>query len=99
MRSTIVFFFTSSRTLTTPSLTLVIVLVHVSWTYHFVPRMVAALYWPRVRNLPLPSPQSLRVLGFLAAALAFLPAFLQSSFSVSVSVVMPPDWLSLKMPS
>jgi lysylphosphatidylglycerol synthetase-like protein (DUF2156 family) len=39
-------------------------------------------------------------LGFLAAALAFLAFFGQPvSFSLSVSVVIPPDWLSLKMPS
>ena len=40
--------------------------MQVSWTSHLVPRIVAALYWPRVRNLPLPSPQSLRVFGFVA---------------------------------
>ncbi len=82
LRSTMVFFLTSSRTLTTPCVTLVIVLVQVSVTSHLVPRTVAALYWPRVRNLPLPSPQSLRVFGFLAAALA-LPFFEQSPASRS----------------
>ena len=76
-----------------------VVVVQVSVTSHLVPRTVAALYWPRVRNLPLPSPQSLRVFGFLAAALALLAFGQPVSFSDSVSVVIPPDWLSLKMPS
>ena len=93
-----VVFLTSSRTRTTPCATLVMVLVQVSWTSHLVPRTVAALYWPRVRNSPLPSPQSLRVLALAAAALAF-PSGSPSSFSDRVSVVTPPDWLSLKMPS
>ena len=87
-----------SRTVTLPWVTLVIVLVQVSVTSHLVPRIVAALYWPSVRNLPLPSPQSLRVFGFAAAARA-CPCCSRSSFSDSVSVVMPPDWESLKMPS
>ena len=61
---------------------------------------MAALYWPFVRNRPFPSPQSLRVLGFVAAALASLrlPDGQPVSFSVSVSVVIPPDCESLKMP-
>ena len=48
---------------------MVSVLVHVSCTSHWVPRTVAALYLPEVRNAPLPEPQSLRVLTFLPAAL------------------------------
>ncbi len=87
---------TLSRTLTTPSVTLVSVPAHVSWTSHLVPRIVAALYLPVVRKLPLPLPQSLRVLGFLADARALLPQ--GASGSTSVSVVIPPDWLTLKIP-
>ena len=64
-----------------------------------MPRIVAALYWPFVRNLPFPSPQSLRVFGFLAAALAFLAAGHGASGSLSVSVVMSPDCVTLNMPS
>jgi hypothetical protein len=61
---------TLSRTETTPVATFVSVPAQLSCTSHFVPRIVAALYWPRVRNWPLPSPQSLRVFGFFAAAFA-----------------------------
>ena len=39
-----------------------------SCTSHLVPRTVAALYCPRVRNEPEPSPHSLRVFGFFLAA-------------------------------
>ena len=51
-----------------------------------------------MRNLPLPSPHSLRDFGFFAAALA-LPRFGQRNASVSVSVVTPPFWETLKFPS
>ena len=65
-----------------------------------MPRTVAALYLPLVRNLPLPSPQSLRVLGFLAAALAPCAFGQGASFSVSVSVVIAAaTGETLKMPS
>src|SRR6185503_14913319 len=67
-RRTIVFFFTWSKTDTTPFLTCVSVPAQESWTSQVVPRTVAALYWPRVRKEPEPLPQSLRVLGFFAAA-------------------------------
>ena len=89
-----------SRTVTTPSVTRVSVLVQVSCTSHVVPRTVAALYLPAVRNAPLPLPHSLRVLTFLAAALALPEGFLQPvSGSVRVSTVTPPARVSLKMPS
>src|SRR3954451_11505234 len=61
---------TLSRTLTTPLETLVSVPAHESCTSQRVPRTVAALYFPDVRKAPLPSPNSLRVLGFFAAAAA-----------------------------
>src|SRR3954451_22437789 len=48
-----------SRTLTTPRLTLVSVPSHSSCTSQIVPRTVAALYLPSVRNLPFPLPHSL----------------------------------------
>src|SRR3954471_23107815 len=91
---------TSSRTLTTPVATRVLVKRHPSCTSHLVPRTVAALYWPFVRKRPFPSPQRLRVLGLAAAALASLalPDGHPVSFSVSVSVVIPPACESLKMP-
>ena len=56
-----------------------------------MPRTVAAEYWPLVLKRPLPSPHSLRVLGFLAAADAedFLAFGQPVSFSVSVSVGQP----------
>jgi hypothetical protein len=41
-----------------------------SVTTHLVPRTVADEYLPVVRKEPLPSPHSLRVFFFLAAALA-----------------------------
>src|ERR1700754_1169720 len=92
---------TRSWTVTTPLLTRVSVLVHVSCVSHFVPRTVAALYWPRVRNEPLPSPHSLRVFFFFAAAEALF-ARGHVSFSVSASVVTglePLVWVSLNRPS
>ena len=50
-----------------------------------------------MRNLPLPSPHSLRDFGFFFwAARAFLP---QSSGSLSVSSVYAPAWVTLNMPS
>ena len=51
------FFFAKSRTVTDPRATFVSVLVQLSSTIHLVPRTVAELYEPEVRNLPLPSPQ------------------------------------------
>src|SRR6185436_19422541 len=71
---------TVSRTLTTPRTTRVKVPSQRSITTHFVPRTVAELKLPFVRNWPLPSPHSLRVFGFFAAALAVLEAFGQLSF-------------------
>ena len=70
-----VFFFTKSRTATRPRTTRVSVLVQLSWTSHLVPRTVAELYEPSVRNLPLPSPHRWRFFFFFAAALA-LPGLL-----------------------
>ena len=77
-----------SLTATTPWVTRVRVVVQVSWTSQVVPRTVAALYWPLVRNLPLPLPQSLRDFGFFWAALAvLLRAFGQPvSFSLSAQL-------------
>ena len=98
LRTTIVFFLTLSRTLTLPCVTRVSVSAHESWTSHFVPRTVAALYLPLVRNLPLPSPQSLRVLGFLAAARAFRASGRRELLGQRQRVI-PPDWETLKMPS
>ena len=64
-----------------------------------MPRTVAALYWPRVRKLPDPSPHSLRVFGFFfAASAAALPEG-HESVSVSRSSVIPPPSLTWKMPS
>ena len=60
-RTMIVFFFTWSKTDTTPLVTLVSVPEQESWTSQVVPRTVAALYWPRVRKEPEPLPHSLRV--------------------------------------
>ena len=87
--------------MTTPLLTRVSVVVQVSCVSHFVPRTVAALYWPRVRNDPLPSPHSLRDFFFLAAAAALLPRGHESA-SVSASVVTglePLVCVSLNSPS
>src|SRR5262249_8214893 len=81
-----------ARTLTTPWVTRVSVPEQLSWTNHLVPRMVAALYLPVVRNEPLPVPQSLRVFGFLAAAWADLLRGQAASCSVSVRLVIPPTW-------
>jgi len=78
--------------------TRVVVESHRSVTSHLVPRTVAALYLPLVRNRPLPSPHSRRVFAF-AAALARRG---QLSGSVNVSVVSgrePPVWLILNTPS
>ncbi len=69
-------------------------------TTHRVPRTVAELNSPLVRNLPLPSPHSLRVFGFAADDDAFLP-FGQLSFgpaSVSSVIGSEPVWPTLKMP-
>ena len=71
-------------------------------TTHLVPRTVAELNWPRVRNLPLPSPQSLRVLGFFWAVLALLAragSGLGPASASSVIGLAPRVWLILKMPS
>ena len=89
-------FSTLSRTVTAPWVTRVSVPEHESCTSHLVPRTVAALYLPEVRNLPLPSPHSLRVLGLAAAELAFLHG---ASVSTSLRSVTPPFCESLKMPS
>src|SRR3954471_11480593 len=78
---------TKSRTATRPCTTRVSVVAQVSWTSHLVPRTVAELKEPLVRNLPLPSPHSRRFFFFFLATLA-LPAALQLSFSTSVSVVI-----------
>src|SRR5262249_8746218 len=58
---------TKSLTVTTPLTTRVSVPSQRSMISHLVPRTVAELNWPRVRNCPAPSPHSLRVLGFFAA--------------------------------
>ncbi len=97
-RTITVFFFTKSRTETRPRTTRVSVEAQRSSTSHLVPTTVAALCLPLVRNLPLPSPQSRRVL--LAAAMA-RPAFGQLSASTSVSVVSgraPLPWVRRNMP-
>ncbi len=90
-----------SLTATTPWVTRVRVVVQLSWTSHLVPRTVAALYWPRVRNLPLPSPQSLRDLGFLdwaALARVFFAGLQPVSFSLRRSSVTSPTLWIVKMP-
>src|SRR5262245_23009642 len=95
------FFLKKSLTVTERFLTFVVVVVHVSVTSHFVPRTVAELNRPVVRNFPLPSPHRRRFFGFAAALLAFLD-FGQLSCWVRVSVVsgfFPFGWLILKMPS
>ena len=93
-------FLTLSRTVTTPSVTRVSVLVQVSCTSHVVPRTVAALYLPAVRNAPLPLPHSLRVFDLLGGGARLPEGFLQPvSGSVSVRSVSPPARVSLKMPS
>src|SRR3954468_64598 len=58
---------------------------------HFVPRTVAALYFPAVRNAPFPSPQRRRFRGFFAAAVALCAFGHAASASTSLSVVMPRD--------
>ena len=82
-----------------PCVTRVSVPAHESWTSHFVPRTVAALYLPVVRNAPLPSPHSLRVFGFFAAALARPSSGSGASCSTSVRLVIPRDCVTLKIPS
>jgi len=92
-----------SRTSTDPCVTRVIVPRHVSVTTHLVPRTVAELNLPVVRNAPLPSPHSLRVFFFAAAAPAELLAFgHRASASASPRSVIgfaPWVWPTLKMPS
>jgi hypothetical protein len=94
---------TKSRTATLPRATRVSVLVQRSSTSHFVPRTVAELYWPFVRNRPLPSPHSRRFLGFFFAADALpLDALQPVSFSTNVNVVIgfaPLDCVTLNSPS
>src|SRR3954465_2139019 len=95
----IVLWRTLSRTATTPRGTLVSVPAHESWTSHLVPRTVAALYWPRVRKAPEPSPHSCRVLGFFFfffAAAADAPRFGQpASAWLSVRSVVAFVWVIL----
>ena len=95
----IVLWRTLSRTSTAPWLTFVSVPAHVSSTSHFVPRTVAAAYLPSVRNLPLPSPHRLALLGLARGRAGLLPFGHAASVSVSVRVVMPFDCVTLKMPS
>ena len=59
-RTVTVFARTLSRTVTVPRTTRVRVPAQLSLTSHFVPRTVAELYLPDVRNEPLPSPQRWR---------------------------------------
>src|SRR5690349_6435256 len=93
---------TLSRTDTMPFFTRVSVPAQESWTSHWVPRTVAALYWPRVRNDPEPLPHSLRDFGFFLAAacaeLCFFFGHFASGWESVRSVVFLPS-LSLKMPS
>src|SRR5215510_6242308 len=93
-----------SRTSTEPTATLVSVPSQRSCTSQRVPRTVAELYLPSVRNVPLPSPQSLRVFFFLAAADAVLLAafghFASGSASLSTGIgLVAFFWLIVKMPS
>src|SRR4051812_3167013 len=67
-RTRIVLWRTLSRTFTEPCAPRASAPEQLSWTSHFVPRIVAALYLPVVRKLPLPDPHSRRVFGFLAVA-------------------------------
>ena len=62
-----------------------------------MPRTVAALYLPTVRNAPLPSPHSLRDFGFFAAALPRFPHGASGSFNVKF--VIPRFWSTRNMPS
>src|ERR1700759_5397762 len=98
-RSVIVLWRTSSRTDTTPWATLVSVPAHESSTNHFVPRTVAALYWPTVRNEPWPLPHRLRVFGFLLAAAAWAPLPHGASGWLSVRSVVALVWVSLNWPA
>src|SRR3954447_13707254 len=91
---------TLSRTLTTPWVTRVSVVVHVSSVSQVVPRIVAALYRPFVWNAPLPLPHSRRFFFFLTADACALP-FEQLSGSVRVITVTgcaPLVCVTLKMP-
>ena len=72
--------------------------MHVSCTSHVVPRTVAALYAPVVRNLPLPEPHSLRFFGLRCAALA-LRRDEQSSSSTSLRSTSVLVCVIRKMPS
>jgi hypothetical protein len=92
---------TKSRTLTRPRTTRVSVEAQRSCVSQRVPTTVAALCFPFVRNLPLPSPHSLRDFFLLAAAAAEALRG-QRSRSVSVNVVTglePFVWVSLNSPS
>src|SRR5919197_997566 len=86
----IVFFFVKSRTVTEPSSTRVSVPSQRSAVSQKVPRTVAELYLPRVRKLPVPWPQRLRMtfllffaLGALAATCRFPFVFLTAQMSSS----------------
>ena len=96
-RTTIASPWTLSSTSTPPTFTVVSCRRHVSSTSHRVPRTVAALYLPAVRNAPLPSPQSLRFLGFFCAAEA--PALRAVELLGQREVVMPLDCVTLNNPS
>src|SRR4051794_3672558 len=50
-----------SRTTTVPLFTVVVVVLQVSFWTHVVPRTVAELLRPRVRNRPFPLPKSVRL--------------------------------------
>jgi hypothetical protein len=76
---------TKSRTWTTPRLTVIFVLVHVSCVSHLVPRTVAAARRPLVRKRPLPSPHRLRTFFFFLAA---ADALAQLSVALSSSCVI-----------
>jgi hypothetical protein len=90
---------TVSRTLAAPRTTRVSVAPQVSCVSHLVPLTVAALYCPRVRKEPDPSPHRRRVFFFFFffAAADARPDCGQLSFSVSASVVTgfePLVWVS-----
>src|SRR4051812_9551249 len=89
---------TLSRTLTTPFFTRVSVPEQESWTSHSVPRTVAALYWPVVRNEPEPLPHRCRAFGFLVAFAAACARAHDASGSLSLRSVVRPGWGTLKMP-
>ena len=96
--TTTVLFRTRSRTVTVPRATRVRVPAQLSLTSHFVPRTVAELYLPAVRNEPLPSPQRWRCFFLVAAALRPPPRH-EASASVSARFVTEPGWVTLKTPS